>query len=175
MLGKGNWADNGYLKITHLKASEKLPSRRLVTEANSWEWWSDLTGCWLMMRKRGSFYMLKIETIRGGFHLDVTDDLCSMLLPLPLAFIFKLHNTRHTQGRFIFPYLCLFANSVTQPPGPRWLIMWWKQGLSAKFSKQCYVTAISLLSSKLACLPTPDVRKWSDESWCWPRWDFSVE
>lgn len=56
--------------------------------------------------------------MRAVFHLDVTDDLRSTLLPLPLAFIFKLHDTRHTEGRFIFPYHFLFADSVTQPPGP---------------------------------------------------------
>lgn len=33
MLGKGNWEDNGYLKIINLEASDKLPPKGLMTEA----------------------------------------------------------------------------------------------------------------------------------------------
>lgn len=41
MLGKGNWEDNGYLKIINLEASDKLPPKGLMIEANSYEWQND--------------------------------------------------------------------------------------------------------------------------------------
>lgn len=77
--------------------------------------WSKYPTCWPDLTESESskslssflFFLfirwLKIKNTRDGFHLDLTHDLCSSLLLLPLAFIFKLHNAKTHLRQIYFP------------------------------------------------------------------------